>query len=87
MLRESPRLACIGSRHAPISASLPDNLASGPSAMSARPKRSRADIVRRAIERHLDDLDNLEAAAQRLGEPNDPMLDWEQVGRKLLDTD
>ncbi len=70
-----------------ISASLPDNLASDLSAMSARLKRSRADIVRHAIERYLDDLDDLEAAAERLGDPNDPMLDWEQVSRKLLDTD
>ena len=46
-----------------VSASLPDNLASEQSAMSARLERSRADIVRHAIERYLDDLDDPEAAA------------------------
>ena len=53
-------------------ARLPDGLASDLDAMATQLKRSRADIVRRAIERYLDDLDDLEAAVERLRDPNDP---------------
>lgn len=70
-----------------VSANLPDKLAVELNERAARLKRSRADIVRHAIECYLDDLDDLEAAAERLGDPNDPWLDWEQASRKLLDTD
>ena len=70
-----------------ITTSLPEDLASDLDAMATRLKRSRADIVRHAIERYLDDLDDLEAAAERLHNPNDPMLDWDQASRELLDMD
>lgn len=70
-----------------VSANLPDKLAAELNERAARLKRSRADIVRHAIECYLDDLDDLEAAAERLGDPNDPWLDWEQASRKLRDTD
>ena len=70
-----------------ITTSLPEGLASELNVMAIRLKRSRADIVRHAIERYLDDLDDLEAAAERLRDPNDPMLDWDQASRELLDMD
>ena len=70
-----------------VSANLPDELAAELNERAARLERSQADIVRHAIECYLDDLDDLEAAAERLGDPNDPWLDWEQASRKLLDTD
>ena len=69
-----------------ISANLPDNLAAELNERAARLKRSRADIVRHAIECYLDDLDDLEAAAERLEDSNDPWLDWSQVRRELADT-
>lgn len=70
-----------------ITASLPEGLASELDAMANRLGRSRADIVRHAIERYLDDLDDLEAAAERLRDPNDPRLDWDRASRDLLDMD
>ena len=42
-----------------ITTRLPDGLAGELNAMAARLERSRADIVRHAIERYLDDLDDL----------------------------
>ena len=68
-----------------ITTSLPEGLASDLDEMATRLKRSRADIVRHAIERYLDDLDDLEAAAERLRDPKDSMLDWDRASRELLD--
>ena len=68
-----------------ITTSLPEGLASELDAMTPRLERSRADIVRHAIKRYLDDLDDLEATAERLRDPNDPTLDWNQANREPLD--
>ena len=70
-----------------ITTSLPEGLASDLDEMATRLERSRADVVRHAIERYLDDLDDLEAAAERLRDPNDPALDWDRASRELLDMD
>ena len=47
-------------------------------------KRSRADILRQALERYLEDFDDLALAAERLRDPSDPVLDWDQVRHGLL---
>ena len=70
-----------------ITTRLPDGLASELDAMAALLERSRADIVRHAIERYLDDLDDLEAAAERLRDPKDAALDWDRARRELLAMD
>ena len=50
-------------------------------------KRSRADIIRQALERYLEDYDDLEVALERLRDPADPVLDWDQVRHDLLNSD
>jgi len=50
-------------------------------------RRSRADIIRQAVERYLQDFDDLSIAIQRLRDPGDPVLDWDRVRRELLDSD
>ncbi len=45
---------------------------------------SRAEIVRRAVESYLEDLDDLAVAVERLRDPGDPVLDWDQVKGGLL---
>ncbi|MDE2813326.1 MAG: hypothetical protein OXM01_09890 [Gemmatimonadota bacterium] len=47
--------------------------------ISLRRRRSRADIVRQALERYLEDLDDLSVALERLQDPADPVLDWDQL--------
>jgi len=47
-------------------------------------RRPRADIVRQAIERYLEDLDDLDAVIKRREGPVDPELDWDDVKRDLL---
>ncbi len=51
---------------------------------SAELGRTRSDIVRQALERYLEDLDDLTLAEERLRDPTDPVLEWEPVRQKLL---
>lgn len=49
--------------------------------------RSRAEIVRQAIEYYLEDFDDLSVAVERLRDPGDPVLDWDEVKRDLFGSD
>lgn len=70
-----------------VTARLPDAVVSGLDAAASQLRRSRADVIRRAIERYLEDFDDLSVAVERLRDPSDPVLDWDSVRRDLLDTD
>jgi len=70
-----------------ISARLPDDLVKGLDAAARDLKRSRAELVRQAIERYLEDFQDVSIAIERLRDPNDPVLDWEDVKRELLAED
>lgn len=50
-------------------------------------RRSRAAVVRHALARYLDDLDDLPVAVERLRDPSDPVLDWDEVRDGLLGSD
>lgn len=50
-------------------------------------RRSRAEVIRQAVEHYLEDFDDLSVAVERLRDPTDPVLDWEQVRRDLLNSD
>lgn len=67
-----------------ISARLPDTLIEALDAAAMHLKRSRADIVREALERYLEDFDDLTVSLQRLRDPTDPDLDWNRVKAELL---
>lgn len=54
---------------------------------AAELKRSRADIIRQALERYLEDLDDPSVALERLRDPADPVLNWDQVRHELLNSD
>lgn len=70
-----------------ITARVPDALVEALDAAAMELKRSRADIVRQALERYLEDFDDLTVAVERLRDPTDPVLDWDQVRRELLGSD
>ena len=70
-----------------ITARVPDELVEALDAAAEDLKRSRADIIRQALERYLEDYDDLEVALQRLRDPADPVLDWDRVRRELLSSD
>lgn len=70
-----------------ITARLPNTVVNALDAAARHLRRSRAEIVRRAVERYLEDFDDLSVTVDRLRDPSDPVLDWDQVRRDLLDTD
>ena len=70
-----------------ITTRLPDEVLEALDAAALRLKRSRAEIVRQAIEHYLEDLDDLSAASDRLQDPADPVLDWDEARRALIDHD
>ena len=70
-----------------ITARVPAELVEALDAAAAELKRSRADIVRQALERYLEDFDDLAVAVERLRDPTDPVLDWDQVRHELLGSD
>jgi RHH-type transcriptional regulator, rel operon repressor / antitoxin RelB len=45
--------------------------------------RSRADLVRQAIEHYLEDLQDLSKGLDALRDPADPVLDWEDARAEL----
>ena len=70
-----------------ITARVPAELVEALDTAAAELKRSRADIVRQALERYLEDFDDLAVAVERLRDPTDPVLDWDQVRHELLGSD
>ncbi len=70
-----------------ITARLPDELVARMDEAAARLRRSRAQLVRQAIEYYMDDLEDLRIGLERLQDPADPVLDWNEVRRELLDRD
>ena len=67
-----------------ITVRLPDEQTAALDAAAAELKRSRAEVVRQAIERYLEDFDDLSVAVERLRDPSDPVLDWDEVRHELL---
>lgn len=70
-----------------ITARIPEELARGVDEAAARLKRSRAQVVRQAIEYYLEDFEDLRLGLERLQDPSDAILDWGDVRRELLDQD
>ena len=70
-----------------IIAHLPDGLVKVLDEAATDLKLSRADIVRQALERYLEELDDLSVALERLHDPADPVLDWDQVRHELRNLD
>ena len=67
-----------------ITARLPDTVVAALDAAAKASHGSRADIVRQAVERYLEDFDDLSVALERLRDPADPVLDWDRVRDELL---
>ena len=67
-----------------VSARLSDELVRRMDHAANRLKRTRADLVRQAIEYYLEDLEDLKLGLAALQDPADPILEWEEVKRELL---
>lgn len=70
-----------------VSARLPDDLVKRVDEAANRLKRTRADLVRQALEYYLEDLEDLRLGLEALQDPADPILDWEKVKSELLAQD
>ncbi|WP_420462815.1 YlcI/YnfO family protein [Candidatus Palauibacter sp.] len=70
-----------------ITARVPPEMVEALDAAAAALRRSRADVVCHALERYLEDFDDLTVALERLRDPSDPVLDWDEVRGDILRTD
>ncbi len=70
-----------------ITARLPDDVLASLDAAASRLRRSRAEVVRQAVEYYLDDFEDISLSIEVLQDPTDPVLDWEKVKRDLLNLD
>jgi len=70
-----------------ITARLPDDLVASLDEAASRLRRTRADVVRQAVEYYLDDFEDVARAIEVLRDPADAVLDWEAVKRELLHQD
>jgi len=68
-----------------ITARVPDDLARQIDETAAQLKRSRAQVVRQALEYCLEDFEDLKLGIERLRDPADSILDGDDVRRELLD--
>ena len=67
-----------------ITARLPDELVASLDDAAAALRRTRAEVVRQAIEYYLEDFEDLNLALQALRDPTNAVLDWEAVKHELL---
>lgn len=67
-----------------ITVRLPEEQAVALDAAAAALKRSRSEIVRQAVEQYLEDFDDLSVTVERLMDPSDPVLDWDEVRNNLV---
>ena len=72
---------------AQITARISAELVSQLDEAAAKLHRSRAEIIRQALERYLEDYQDLTDAVQRIQDPNDPVVDWESVRDELVGPD
>ena len=70
-----------------ITARLPDALVAALDEAARECRKSRAELVRAAVEHYLAEYEDLAAAVARLRDPSDPVLDWEEVRGDLLPED
>jgi len=62
-----------------VTARLPDELVEALDRAARESRRSRAEVVRAAVEHYLAEYADLAEAVARLRDPSDPVLDWDDV--------
>ena len=70
-----------------ITTRVSDEMVEALDAAAAKLRHSRADVMRQALEQYLEDFDDLSAALDRLRDPSDLILDWDDVRRYILASD
>ena len=67
-----------------ITARLPDSVVESLDEAAKELRKSRAEVVRAAVELYLAEFEDLAVAVARLRDPADPVLDWEEIRGDLL---
>ena len=67
-----------------ITARLPDKLVDSLDNAAAQLRRTRAEVVRQAIEYYLEDFEDISQALKALHDPADAVLDWDSVKHELF---
>ena len=67
-----------------ITARLPDAIVESLDEAARELRKSRAEVVRAAVELYLAEYEDLAVAISRLRDPSDPVLDWTEVRGDLL---
>ena len=70
-----------------ITARIPDEVVMALDRAAQTLHRSRADIIRQAIEAYIEDFDDISVAIERLRDPLDESIDWQEARRALLAQD
>lgn len=70
-----------------VTARMPESLVGDIDRAAEGLKRTRAQFIRQAVEYYLEDLEDLTLGLERLQDPADAVLDWEEVRRGLVDPD
>ena len=70
-----------------VHANFPEALVHGIDEAARKQDRTRADLIRQAVEYYLEDLEDLTLGLERLQDSTDPCLDWEDAKRELLRQD
>ena len=70
-----------------ITTRVSDEMVEALDAAAAKLRRSRADLMRQALEQYLEDFDDVSAVLDRLRDPSDVILDWDDVRRDVLGPD
>lgn len=70
-----------------VTARMPEELVGEIDRAAEKLKRTRAELIRQAVEYYLEDLEDLTLGLERLQDPSDPVLDWEEVRRELVGAD
>ena len=69
-----------------ITTKVPDSLLKALDAVAMELEISRSALVRQALQRYLDDYDDLNLAVERLQDPSDRAMSWNEVRNALLNT-
>ena len=70
-----------------VTARLPDELVAKADRAASQLNRSRAQLLRQALEYYLEDFEDFRLALDQLNDPADPVLEWQDVRGDLLGSD
>ena len=70
-----------------ITARLSEDLVASLDETARELRKSRAEVVRAAIELYVAEYEDLAIAVSRLRDPSDPVMDWDEVRSELLPED